>query len=208
MIVPTYNERENIARLVTELRGLPGDVNVLIVDDASPDGTGAIVDQMAASDPGIHVIHRAGKLGLGTAYKAGFDFGLAHVDDGTSGAPSKPLFLTRQSEIVGSPAYISPEQVTGDPTTAQTDLYSFGVILFHMLTGRLPITAKTHYQLLDAHVHDDPRTLVAMAPDIAWDPALQGLITRLLHKNPDARPTCAAEARANLKDCQRRMLGA
>ncbi|MCA8921264.1 MAG: serine/threonine protein kinase [Planctomycetes bacterium] len=136
------------------------------------------------------------------------DFGLAHVDDGTSGAPSKPLFLTRQSEIVGSPAYISPEQVTGDPTTAQTDLYSFGVILFHMLTGRLPITAKTHYQLLDAHVHDDPRTLAAMAPDIAWDPALQGLITRLLHKNPDARPTCAAEARANLKDCQRRMLGA
>ncbi|MCB0203141.1 MAG: glycosyltransferase, partial [Anaerolineae bacterium] len=78
MIVPTYNERENIARLVTELRGLPGDVNVLIVDDASPDGTGAIVDQMAASDPGMHVIHRTGKLGLGTAYKAGFDFGLAH----------------------------------------------------------------------------------------------------------------------------------
>lgn len=77
-IVPTYNEKENIARLVTELRSLPGDVSVLVVDDNSPDGTGALVDTMATSDCGIHAIHRPGKLGLGTAYKAGFAFGLAN----------------------------------------------------------------------------------------------------------------------------------
>ena len=75
VIVPTYNECENIKRLVTELRALPGDVHVLIVDDNSPDGTGAIADGLAEKDPGVFVIHRAGKLGLGTAYKAGFDFG-------------------------------------------------------------------------------------------------------------------------------------
>lgn len=77
MIVPTYNEKENLARLVEALRALPGNIHVLVVDDGSPDGTGAIADKLAAADAGVHVLHRPGKLGLGTAYKAGFAFGLA-----------------------------------------------------------------------------------------------------------------------------------
>lgn len=75
-IVPTYNECENIAHLVQRLRSVRGDIHVLVVDDASPDGTGAIADRLAAADPGVHALHRPGKLGLGTAYKAGFAFGL------------------------------------------------------------------------------------------------------------------------------------
>ena len=81
MVVPTYNERENLARLVRCLRALPGDIHVLIVDDNSPDGTGAIADAIAACDPGVYVLHRAGKLGLGTAYRAGFHNGLARGYD-------------------------------------------------------------------------------------------------------------------------------
>jgi dolichol-phosphate mannosyltransferase len=81
MIVPTYNERENIAQLITRLRALPGDIHVLVVDDHSPDGTGGIAAALAAADDGIHVLHRAGKLGLGTAYKSGFDYGLLHGYD-------------------------------------------------------------------------------------------------------------------------------
>ena len=77
VIVPTYNEKENLAKLVTRLRALPGDIHVLVVDDNSPDGTGDIADNMAAVDPGVHVLHRSGKLGLGTAYKSGFGYGLA-----------------------------------------------------------------------------------------------------------------------------------
>jgi glycosyltransferase involved in cell wall biosynthesis len=77
MIVPTYNEQENLRPLVSQLRALPGDVHVLVVDDNSPDGTGEIADELAAHDPGVAVLHRAGKLGLGTAYQAGFAFGLA-----------------------------------------------------------------------------------------------------------------------------------
>ena len=77
MIVPTYNERENLAKLVARLRSLPGDVHVLVVDDGSPDGTGAIADAIAASDESVHVLHREGKLGLGTAYRAGFRYALA-----------------------------------------------------------------------------------------------------------------------------------
>ncbi|MCS6827461.1 MAG: polyprenol monophosphomannose synthase [Caldilinea sp.] len=76
VIVPTYNERENLAQLVGRLRNLPGDVHVLIIDDASPDGTGAIADALAARDPGVRVLHRPGKLGLGTAYRAGFRYGV------------------------------------------------------------------------------------------------------------------------------------
>lgn len=75
-IVPTYNECENIERLVHEIRAQPGNIHVLIVDDNSPDGTGAIVDQLAQNDAGVSVLHRSGKLGLGTAYKAGFRHGL------------------------------------------------------------------------------------------------------------------------------------
>lgn len=76
VIVPTYNECENIERLVTRLRSLPDDIHVLVVDDGSPDGTGQIVEALAAADAGVHVLHRPGKLGLGTAYKAGFAYGL------------------------------------------------------------------------------------------------------------------------------------
>ena len=81
VIVPTYNERENLAQLVTLLRQLPGNVHALVVDDRSPDGTGEIADALAAADDGIHVLHRARKLGLGTAYKTGFTYGLAHGYD-------------------------------------------------------------------------------------------------------------------------------
>ncbi len=79
MIVPTYNELENLPELVRQLRALPGDVHVLVVDDDSPDGTGALADDLALRDPGVAVLHRAGKLGLGTAYKAGFNHALART---------------------------------------------------------------------------------------------------------------------------------
>lgn len=73
VIIPTYNERESIEALVTQLLSLPLDVQAIIVDDNSPDGTGAIVDQMAEEHKGrLEVIHRPGKLGLGTAHVAGF----------------------------------------------------------------------------------------------------------------------------------------
>jgi dolichol-phosphate mannosyltransferase len=77
IVVPTYNERDN-ARGIAEhlLAALPG-TDVLFVDDNSPDGTGALLDELAAAEPRIHVMHRAGKLGLGTAYVEGFGWGLA-----------------------------------------------------------------------------------------------------------------------------------
>ena len=76
VIVPTYNERDNIEMIVERLFAASPDVHVLIVDDASPDGTGKIAEAMSADDPRVHVLHRHGKAGLGAAYIAGFTWGL------------------------------------------------------------------------------------------------------------------------------------
>lgn len=76
VIVPTYNERENIAPVVGRLRAVVPDADVLIVDDNSPDGTGEIADALAAGDPHIRVLHRSAKSGLGAAYRAGMHWAL------------------------------------------------------------------------------------------------------------------------------------
>lgn len=78
VIIPTYNERANIADVVARVRNSVSDAHVLVVDDASPDGTGALADEIAASDSHIHVLHRVGKQGLGAAYSAAFEWGLEH----------------------------------------------------------------------------------------------------------------------------------
>ena len=76
VIVPTYNERFNIARLIPAVLAQDPSLEMLVVDDGSPDGTGGIVDAIAANNERVHVIHREGKLGLGTAYLAGFRWAL------------------------------------------------------------------------------------------------------------------------------------
>ena len=69
VIIPTYNESENVASIVGRVRAATPDVDVLVVDDNSPDGTGEIAEALAAGDENVHVLHRAGKNGLGTAYR-------------------------------------------------------------------------------------------------------------------------------------------
>ncbi len=76
IIVPTYNEKDNIARLLGRLMGLPFGLHVLVVDDGSPDGTADIVKEWMAREPRVHLLQRAGKLGLGSAYREGFRYAL------------------------------------------------------------------------------------------------------------------------------------
>jgi glycosyltransferase involved in cell wall biosynthesis len=145
MIVPTYNESENLARLVGQLRQLPGDIHILIVDDASPDFTGAIADAIAACDPGVRVLHRTGKLGLGTAYKAGFDYGIAHgydylctMDADFSHSPeSLPALLDMAASgydlVIGS-RYVTGGAVVGSPLPRKLISYMANA-LAHTLLG-------------------------------------------------------------------------
>ncbi|HEX7355483.1 MAG TPA: polyprenol monophosphomannose synthase [Mycobacteriales bacterium] len=75
--IPTYDERETLPRTVQRLRTAVPEADVLVLDDASPDGTGQVADALAVDDPAVHVQHRPGKAGLGTAYVAGFGWALA-----------------------------------------------------------------------------------------------------------------------------------
>jgi len=81
VVIPTYQERENIEPIVARVRAAVPDAHVLVADDNSPDGTGAIVDALAAEDAHVHVLHREGKQGLGRAYLAGFAWGMDHGFD-------------------------------------------------------------------------------------------------------------------------------
>jgi dolichol-phosphate mannosyltransferase len=81
VIVPTYNERENLPRLIPSILEQDPGIDVLVVDDGSPDGTGALADEMAADEARIHVLHRGEKMGLGTAYLDGFRWGLEREFD-------------------------------------------------------------------------------------------------------------------------------
>jgi dolichol-phosphate mannosyltransferase len=81
IVVPTYNERDNVRAIAGRLLAALPAAELLFVDDNSPDGTGALLDELAAAEPRLHVMHRAGKLGLGTAYVEGFGWGLARGYD-------------------------------------------------------------------------------------------------------------------------------
>jgi dolichol-phosphate mannosyltransferase len=95
VVLPTYNEAENISLLIPELLKLP--LSVCVVDDASPDGTGRIADEWVGKDSRVHAVHRAGKLGLGTAYVAGFHYALDHGFDAA---------LTMDADFSHHPKYI------------------------------------------------------------------------------------------------------
>lgn len=81
MVVPTYNEAENIALIIGRLHATHPDVDVMVVDDNSPDGTGRLVEELAAGDPRVQVVHRTEKAGLGAAYRHGFRVALSQGYD-------------------------------------------------------------------------------------------------------------------------------
>ena len=123
IIVPTYNERENVPRVVAEfLAPVPGS-ELLFVDDASPDGTGELLDQLAAEDGRVHVLHRPGKLGLGTAYIDGFRWALArraydYVIEMDADFSHDPRYLPRMVELAreGADVVVGSRYVAGGGT--------------------------------------------------------------------------------------------
>lgn len=127
------------------------------------------------------------------------DFGmarqLAHDDPGHH--------ATRTGRVVGTPRYMPPEQITGQPVDARADLYALGLVLFEMLAGRPPFEGDSTMQLLYRHVHEPPPALVDLLPSGAVPPAFSDLVGRCLAKAPSDRPASAREIARSLEATQR-----
>ena len=121
VVIPTYEERENLGRVVARLNAAVPAADILVVDDASPDGTGELAEEMAAADPRVRVLHREGKSGLGAAYLAGFRHALSgehqvvvEMDaDGSHAPEDLPALLTALEEGAGADLVLGSRYVPG-----------------------------------------------------------------------------------------------
>jgi dolichol-phosphate mannosyltransferase len=151
IIVPTYNERENLPRIAQRLLALPTQVHLLVVDDNSPDGTGQVADELAARHSEIHVLHRREKNGLGRAYIAGFKWALARdyefvfeMDGDFSHNPDDiPQFLAaaREADLVLGSRYINGIRIMNWPLS-RLMLSKSAATYVRVITG-MPFTDPT-----------------------------------------------------------------
>ena len=151
VIIPTYNEAENITRLVPAVLGQAPNIELLIVDDGSPDGTAGLVRDMMSVDTRIHMLERPGKLGLGTAYVLGFKYAIEHgydfvfeMDADFSHSPKEiPNFLRKIQEcdlVLGS-RYINGVRVLNWPMRRL--LLSFSANVYTQILTGLPVRDAT-----------------------------------------------------------------
>jgi WD40 repeat protein len=116
------------------------------------------------------------------------DFGIAKLtrpDPGPQGTTLTPEPSTETGGVLGTVGYMSPEQVRGQPTDHRTDIFSFGCVLYEMLSGRSPFRKDTTAETMTAILHDDPPALASIGREIP--PALEGIVTRCLEKRPEDR---------------------
>lgn len=151
IIVPTYNERENLPRIVQKLLSIPVPMDMLIVDGNSPDGTGKLADELAVKHPEVHVLHEKGKTGLGRAYIAGFKWALERkydfvfeMDCDFSHNPDDiPMFLkaAEQADLVIGSRYVGGIRVINWPLS-RLMLSRFAGKFVEFVTG-MPFTDPT-----------------------------------------------------------------
>ncbi len=147
VIIPTYNEIDNLEPITSRLRRAVPTADILIADDASPDGTGDLADRLAAADPQIQVLHRQGKEGLGAAYLAGFRWGLdrgydvlvEHDADGSHQPEQLPLLLKalEHADMVKGSRYVRGGSVVNWPKSRE--LLSRGGSLWTRLMLGIPV---------------------------------------------------------------------
>jgi len=151
VVVPTYNERENLPPLAQRILALPVPVDMLVVDDNSPDGTGKLADELAAKHPSVHVLHRAAKSGLGRAYIAGFKWALERgyefvfeLDGDFSHNPDDiPMFLeaAKNADLVLGSRYVNGIRIMNWPLS-RLMLSKSAAAYVRIITG-MPMTDPT-----------------------------------------------------------------
>lgn len=152
VIIPTYNEHENLPRIIPLVLEQSEAIEVLVVDDNSPDGTGAVAEKMAAENPRVHVLHRAEKHGLGRAYLDGFRWGLEHhytllceMDADLSHPPGNlPRFMemAKDHDLVIGSRYVDGRVTVVNWPIGRLLLSYFGSFYARFIT-RLPVSDAT-----------------------------------------------------------------
>ncbi|HWX19305.1 MAG TPA: polyprenol monophosphomannose synthase [Candidatus Binatia bacterium] len=151
VVVPTFNERENLPLLTQRILALPVAVDIQVVDDNSPDGTGKLADELAAKHPALHVLHRTEKNGLGRAYIAGFKWALEQgyefvfeLDGDLSHNPDDiPMFLeaAKDADLVLGSRYLNGIRIINWPLS-RLMLSKSAAKFVHVVTG-MPFTDPT-----------------------------------------------------------------
>ena len=134
-------------------------------------------------------------LGDGTDHVVVLDFGLARF---MGDAANKSPKLTRAGALIGTPAYMAPEQASGEPVDARADVYAAGLVLFETLTGRKPFESKDPGEMLRSHLLVTPPRMVQADPGLEVSEGLEALVARALAKSPAGRFAGAAEMLAAL----------
>lgn len=124
------------------------------------------------------------------------DFGIAKVQDPKSDNPDTAI--TVAGMVCGTPEYMSPEQARGEPLDGRSDLYSLGILLYYMVTDRLPFTAETALGCVTQHLTEKPIPPREMRPELDIPPVLDAFILRTISKDPDLRPATATDFRNEL----------
>jgi predicted Ser/Thr protein kinase len=127
------------------------------------------------------------------------DFGIARLFEDMSAADEEAHFRTAIGAISGSPAYVAPETILGEAFDPRADIYSMGVLMFELLSGKRPLQAETSYGFLQEHLIGVPSTLAEARPEKRWLPELESLIARMLAKEVTYRPGSAAEVLETLR---------
>jgi eukaryotic-like serine/threonine-protein kinase len=120
------------------------------------------------------------------------DFGIAKASQ------SEAQKVTRTGMVVGTPEYMSPEQLAGDTLDGRSDIYALGLVTFVMLTGKLPFPSDTAQEAMLMRLMEKPKTLAEMRPDVAWSPELQAVFDKVLARNANDRYAVAADFGADL----------